>query len=291
MHRFTLFHRLSLAYLLLPTTLLADGGWLPGKRQGTFWLDQQIMVTSRFFGPDGQLVRIPNTQVFITRLRAEYGLSARLAVVRSAPLFFRTAVSTQMYGPDGYTTSRDVLNAFGDLDLGLKYALIKDRPFVLSAGLVLGVPTGNTNGGNTGMLRSGDGEFNQMLQLEAGHQAPGSPVRTSVMAGFNHRTRGFSHELHFRLESTRCFGGKWAAGAGFEAVRSLLNGDAPEVSGTLFSNNVSYMSAGPTLLFQASKNLMFTGTARFVFAAKNTLASPLAAFGLAYQFARRGKKP
>ena len=56
------------------------------------------------------------------------------------------------------------------------------------------MPIGNDSGGSQGNLQTGDGEFNQLIQLDAGTGFPigGTNGYANVYVGFNNRTNGFS---------------------------------------------------------------------------------------------------
>ena len=67
---------------------------------------------------------------------------------------------------------------------------------MMSARVLFGLPTGKDSGGETGILQTGDGEFNQMLRLDlsSGFSANGW---FSFYAGYNNRTQGFSDDYRF----------------------------------------------------------------------------------------------
>ena len=183
----------------LPFGLYA-GGWIPKKGQGFFQLSEFAILNSEdFYNGSGEVVSIATNNIYTSSLYLEYGLGSNWSFEAYVPFFYRQTAST----PSGI----DELNAFGDMSLTTRYGLIQDRPFVLSIGLTLGIPSGVVGGGSTGILNSGDGEFNQIITLEAARVFGNFFAQVGI--GFNNRTQGFSEEfrysiyLGYRLERLR----------------------------------------------------------------------------------------
>ncbi|MGI9542045.1 MAG: hypothetical protein ACR2MX_02235, partial [Cyclobacteriaceae bacterium] len=164
---------------------------------------------------------------------------------------------------------------------GLKYGLITDRPIVVSASLLLGLPIGKTAGGETGILQTGDGEFNQLVRLEASTSV-GNGYFT-LLAGFNNRTNDFSDEVHYGFEVGYTYNEKLLGLVKVNGVSSLNNGNASGSAGsTIFSNNTEFISIAPELNYNLSDKWGISGSAAFAVSGKNILAAPNYNLGVFY---------
>jgi len=141
----------------------------------------------------------------------------------------------------------EAINTLGDIDLGFKYGLTSAGKVPLALTVILGIPTGKTSGGTQNNLQTGDGEFNQLIQLDAGagFSVKKTSLYTSAYVGFNNRTNGYSEELRFGLEGGAGFldSKLWLTGK-LNVVESLKNGETAEAitSTSLFANNSEFAS-------------------------------------------------
>lgn len=267
--RFTL-----ILFLLLSISEVSAGGWLPGRGKGFFKLGQRFIIANQFYNLNGEIIPISTTSLYITSFYGEYGFSDRWAGILYAPIFFRSTLAEQRFLSSGIVEPGDELNSIGDFDLGIKYRIMQKGSFVLSGSLVLGLPLGNSGGGETGLLQSGDGEFNQLLKVEAGYSFYPSPFYASAGLGVNNRTKDFSDEFRFSGEVGYTPSDKLALIAKVEGVRSFKNGDAAAALTGIFSNNTAYVSYGPEIAYTATKKMGLTGGVFFAGAGRNILARP-----------------
>jgi len=154
------------------------------------------------------------------------------------------------------------LNTFGDIDFSLKYGLTPTgSAWPVSVTVLFGIPTGNSAGGFSGNLQTGDGEFNQMLRLDAGHGFKlfnKTNGYATAYAGFNNRTKGFSEEIRFGAETGLQFLNKklWFIGR-LDVIESLKNGDT--ISGvnstSIFANNTEFVSIGAEVNYYLTSKL------------------------------------
>lgn len=72
----------------------------------------------------------------------------------------------------------------GDTNVGISYGLLQNGAFVLNASVLFGLPIGETAGGDSQVLQSGNGEFNQLIRLNAGYSFSSAPVYTAASVGF-----------------------------------------------------------------------------------------------------------
>ena len=186
---------------------------------------------------------------------AEYGFTEKITGVIYAPVFSRATLNRRVDTNDMLIAEGDELNSVGDIDISFKYTFLQKDALVVSFGLTLGIPTGNPSGGNTQLLQTGDGEFNQLVNLSAGYSFYPVPFYAILDLGVNNRTSNFSDEFRYGVELgytlkkftliTRAFG-----------VKSFFNGDENALNGNgLFNNNVEYLSLAPELIFQMNEQL------------------------------------
>ncbi|MCB0487490.1 MAG: hypothetical protein R2820_13750 [Cyclobacteriaceae bacterium] len=262
---------LTLASIVL--TAHAGGGWPQPKRGGYFKLGQNFIIAPSFYGPTGDIVDITTISLYTTSIYGEYGFTDRLTGIGYFPLFVRSTLNEIKFQQSGSTIPGDELNSIGDAELGLKYAIITNKPVVLSATVTLGLPLGETAGGESQILQTGDGEFNQMLRLDVSHSFYPSPFYVSAYGGFNNRTKNFSDEARFGFEVGATFK-KFIPIFKLNVVQSLNNGGAAVVQNGVFSNNTEYVSPTIELNYQLKDKLGVTASGGFAFAGQNILAAP-----------------
>lgn len=156
-----------ISLLTLSALSFAGGGWPQPKGSGYYKLGQNWIIADSFYGPEGDIVGIRTTSLYTASFCGEYGITKRMTGILYFPFFVRNTLNEEQYSPSGTIVSGEALNALGDTDIAFKYGLIVDKPVVLSATLLLGIPLGKTAGGEGGILQTGDGEFNQMIRIDA----------------------------------------------------------------------------------------------------------------------------
>lgn len=260
----------------------AGGGWTQPKGKGYFKLGQNVLSANRFFAPDKSLIDITTVGMFTTSAYGEYGLTDKFTAIAYVPFFTRSTLNMVRFQPSGRELPGDELNDFGDMDISLQYALHKSDTWVVSARVLLGLPTGNPGGGASGILQTGDGEFNQMLRID-GSRPLGSKAWAGAYVGYNNRTRGFSDEWRYGLEVGLKLGRMSYVQFKTNVVRSTFNGGDIETQGnTIFANNVEYVSPGVEFGWEAKGGLGFNVSAEGAFSGRNILAAPNIAAGITY---------
>ncbi|MGB3848406.1 MAG: hypothetical protein WA958_00450 [Tunicatimonas sp.] len=263
----------ALALTFGTTFAQAGGGWTPPPGTGFFKLGQNTIIANRFYQPDGTLVDIRTVSLFTTSVYGEYGFTNRLAGVVYAPLFVRSTLNHVRYTSGRPTEAGDYVNSVGDVDVGLRYGLIREGPVVVSIGLTLGLPLGETAGGDTGLLQTGDGELNQLLTVEAS-RAVGNFYATALL-GVNHRTNNFSEELRYGLEAGYRFGKRLLTQLRLYGVESFKNGtDAGGTSNSIFANDIEYLSVTPEVAYALTDRLGVTASVGLALRGEKILADP-----------------
>jgi hypothetical protein len=246
--------------LLLPLTQLQAGGWPQPKGNGYFKLSEWWLVADQHYTDVGLIDPNQTTGLFNTTLYAEYGLTDRLTVVFNMPLFSRSYFNNQV----SFTTGEvlipgEAINSVGDADLGFRYGFFNKGGWAASASVILGIPLGEDSGGPSGILQTGDGEFNQMVRLDLGRGFRIGSVEAfaNIYGAFNNRTNEFSDEYRFGLEGGATFlNKKITAVARLYGIRSLKNGTLPSegITGTsIFANNSEFLAFSPEVAYNINE--------------------------------------
>ncbi len=228
------------------STLTAGGPWPQLKGKGYFKLSEWWVVFDQHYTDTGLIDPNITTGVFNTSLYAEYGLTDRFTGIINAPLLSRNYMNNLVSN-----TTQEVLipgeaiNTIGDIDIGIKYGLTKSGSQIpIAVSLILGLPTGKKSGGSQNNLQTGDGEFNQLLRIDAG-TGIGKNAYVSGYLGFNNRTNDFSDEYRVGVEAGLGLIEKklWLTGK-LDIVESLKNGATAETitSTSVFANNAEFTS-------------------------------------------------
>lgn len=232
-----------------PLLMSAGGPWVQKKGKSYFKLSEWAVVFDQHFTSSGLLDPNVTTGVFNTFLYGEYGVTDQYTILLNSAVFSRTYVNNLVSGTTGNIIAPGgALNYFGDTDIGIKRSIGKSNRYPLAATVVLGLPTGKSSGGVGGNLQTGDGEFNQLVQLDVGHGFQSFGKNSSYYAaylGFNHRTKGFSEEIRYGLEGgIAFFDSKTWLIARIAGVESLKNGLTAEdsMSTSIFANNTEFTS-------------------------------------------------
>lgn len=264
-----------------------EGGWVQNKGTGFFRLAQNMISSQKFFARDTEVIDITTTSVYISNFYGEYGISEKLTAIAYIPFFTRVVLNELRFRPSNNTVPGDELNGMGDFLVGAKYGLVRNKPVVISASLLLGIPIGNPEGGETKLLQTGDGEFNQLIRIEAGYSVPKTNLYLTGGVGFNNRTKDFSDEFHYNFEVGYSFmKSKLIAIMKVYGVVSFFNGEAAIVSNGIFANNTEFLSYTPQLVYNINKNWGVDINAGFALTGRNILAAPNYSLGVFYKLTK-----
>ena len=232
------------------STAEAGGPWTQKKGKGYFKISEWWLVFDEHYTSKGLSDPNVTNGIYSTFFYGEYGITDRVTTTLNTALFTRNVVNNVLSQTTGdVVTAGEAINNIGDADVSVKYSLTKPGakfPVALSA--VFGLPLGQSVGGVLNNLQTGDGEFNQILQLDAGRGFKlGSKVNaySAMYLGVNNRTKGFSEELRYGAEfGVGLFGGKSWVVVKITGVDSFKNGftAASSTTGGVFANNSEYTS-------------------------------------------------
>jgi hypothetical protein len=260
---------------LVAASALAGGGWPQPKGKGYFKLSQSYLLSSRIFDGNGNVIDLtPSYGYFATSFYGEYGFTDRLTGIIYMPFFARATKNELQYNQPGVPSEPGAaLNSFGDTDIAIKYGLIVNKPIVVSATILFGLPLGDNGATNANALQTGDGEFNQMLRVDASHSFYPKKFYVSAYGAFNNRTKGFSDEVRFGAEIGWTLK-KFIPILKVSTVHSLFNGDVGVIQNGVFSNNIEFISPALELNYQLTDKLGISASMATALAARNILASP-----------------
>ena len=263
--------------------LKAGGGWVNPKGKGFFKLSEWWVISDSHytgFGVDPNIT----TGLFNTNLYAEYGISERTEAIINFPIFSRAYTNDEISGTTGKVIiPGDAINSLGDTDLGIKYAIVRNKPFVLSATLLLGIPLGKSDSGNRGTLETGDGEFNQQLIFNLSTSKSIGSFNTfyTVNLGFNNRTKGFSDELRYGIEVGAIFKKKIIGVYRILVLKSLKNSTFEESNGaTIFASDTEFSSYTYELSYEFKEKYGLTANVGGAFSGKLIFANKTYSVGV-----------
>ena len=262
----------------------AGGGWTQPKNGGYLKLNQSMIYATKYFQPNGIVTDITTTALYTTSIYAEYGITDRFTGILYFPFFSRMTVNEVQFINSGDIIPGDAVNALSDAEVTLKYGLVKNGPVVVSTSLTFGLPLGVANGGESGALQTGDGEFNQLLRVEASHFFAALPLYATALVGINNRTKDFSEEFHYGLEVGVSILPQLLGLVRIYGVESFKNGNPGGTANGVFSNNMEYLSIAPELDYSFSDKCGISAQAAFALHGERILASPNYSFGVFMKF-------
>ncbi len=253
---------------------MAGGGWTQEKGNGFYKLGQNVIFGTQYFTPAGTIEPITTISLYTTSFYGEYGITDRLTGILYLPFFVRSTLNEERLASGVLQTPGDAFNSIGDTDISIKYGITKGKRIALSASLTLGLPLGSPGGGETSILQTGDGEFNQMVSIDAG-TGFSNGIYANVNLGFNNRTKNFSNEFRYGLE-TGWSNGKLTGLLRLTGVKPLGDGQGTplNVNNGVFGNRVEYLAFTPEILYQFSKKFGFSLSTGMAFYGKRILANP-----------------
>ena len=274
-----------LVFGVLSFQCLAGGGWLQQKGNGFLKLNQFALRANRYFNPEGNLIDVrPKISVYTSSFYLEYGITSKLTGVAYFPFYSRVTLN-RFKKLDGTIDSGDEINSLGDAEVTLKYGIVTDQPTVVSISLTGGIPLGDPNGGRTGSLQTGDGEFNQMVRIDISHSFYPFPAYLSTYAGVNNRTKNLSDEFRYGFEAGYTHKRWLTFLTKLYGVTSLRNGNqATSPNQGLFSNNMEYLAISPEIIVDHKNYYGFTANVSFAVSGQQILASPSYSIGAYLKF-------
>lgn len=277
---------LAVVFLLSLPKMFAGGGWPQLKAEGYFKLSQWWIVADQHYTDQGLIDPNVTTGIFNTSLYGEYGFTDRITGVLYMPFFSRAFNNNLVSGTTGeILVPGDAINSFGDTDVGIKIGLTKrGAPVAVAASIMFGIPLGIEIGGSQNNLQTGDGEFNQLIKLDAGKSF--GKAYGNAYLGFNNRSNGFSDEFHYGIEGGVSLANSrlWLIGRLY-GIASFRNGDASvgANSTSIFANNIEYTSYSVEAAYKVQGNVGISATIASAFRGELVLAQPSYSVGIFFE--------
>ncbi len=241
----------TLLFISICNIAMGGGPWPQPKGKAYIKLSEWWTIFDQHYTDTGQIDPNLTTGIFNTSIYAEYGVTDRFTTVINAPIFSRSYMNNQRSGTtEEIIIQGEAINSIGDIDIGLKYGLTRPGANIpVSVTLTLGLPTGETSGGELGSLQTGDGEFNQYLKIDAGKsfQLGKASSYISIYGGINNRTQDFSEEFRTGGEvGIGLLNSKFWLTGKLDIVQSFNNGATAENanSTSIFANNSEFVAIG-----------------------------------------------
>lgn len=251
-----------LLFTVIFITQNSFGQWSKGKGNGYYKLSAWYLNTDQHYTDTGNIDPNVTRSQFNVNLYAEYGLTEKLDIIGYIPFYARATQNNIFSGTNGSLTQEgEAISSIGDIDLGVNYNIYKGNQWAASVKLLLGIPSGEDNGGSDGSYQTGDGEFNQYLSGALGYSTTfkGTPFYLKSYLGYNNRSQNFSDEFRFGLESgLNIFNKKvWLIGR-LDVVKSLQNGSLSaqnNTQGSIFANNIEFVGVGLEASYYITRKL------------------------------------
>lgn len=265
----------------------AGGGWPQPKGKGYYKISQMWILANQHFTDTGELDPNGTRGTYFTTFYGEYGITDRFTGIVNWPFFARSTINEQVSGTTGQVIDPgDAINGVGDMDITVKYGLTQNKRMAVSASLLLGLPLGQSTGGYDGTLQTGDGEFNQMLQVDAGTSFKVGNLYpyANAFVAFNNRTGGFSDEFRYGIETGVEYQ-RFFAVLRVYGVSSFKNGEPNfNTAGTsLFANNAEYLAINPELSFKITDKIGVSATVGTAAWGKLIFANPTYTVGVYFK--------
>lgn len=277
-----------IAILFLSINLAHAGGpWTQKKGVGYLKLSEWWIKYDQHFTDSGKLDPNITTAIYTTAFYGEYGITDRFTTVVYAPLFVRNLHNNEISSTTAEVTQvGEAINSLGDIDVSFKYGLTSPgAKFPISLTLTLGIPSGVTGKGDLGILQTGDGEFNQLLQIDAGtgFKLGGLNAYAAASVGVNNRTNGFSEEFRYGFEAGAGLlkDKLWIIGR-LGGVESFNNGNrAIDASSTgIFADRAEYTSFGVEAAYYITRQFGISASFASAFRGRIIAAAPSYSVGV-----------
>ena len=281
---------LSLSLLIgMISTTFAGGGWPQPKGHGYFKVSQWWLISDQHFTDAG--LKDPNITmgVFNTSLYGEYGITNKLTGIVYFPFYSRALINNvRSATTEELLIPGDAINSIGDTDISLKYGIYAKNGLSMTVQGTLGLPLGNSAGGINNNLQTGDGEWNQMLQLDAGTSFKLGSLNAyaNVYGAFNNRTNGFSDEVRYGIETGAPFlKDKFYLIFRLFGITSLQNGTSTSMinSTSIFANNSEHLTFSPELNYFFNENWGVSANAAIPLRGKIIFSAPAYSAGVFFR--------
>jgi hypothetical protein len=238
------------------STSLSAGAWTQKANGGFYKLGVRYISATNYYDKEGKKNEIPKLTNLFLSLYSEYGATDQLTIIANLSVLESIKIEDQEY--NGILVSKGSSNSgLADSEIGARYRIWQGEGSLLSTELFLGIPIGNSK--NRMGLNTGDGEFNQILNILYGKSFYPLPSYLSAQVGFNNRNAGFSDEIKYAIEIGYNLYPSILLALKIHGVETLENGSKNVLGGMygLHSNNQKYLAFGPELSYSFANSMGF----------------------------------
>lgn len=274
MQRFIISLVVCSTFLFCNSENLRSQGWPQKAGHGFYKLGVNIVSSDKFYEKSGEVLTIPTLSDYTVSLYGEYGITGGVTGILYLPVVKRITLNKQVGEPSGFVYFEgDEVTGVADADVGVRVQLFKTGSTVLTAGLKLGLPLGSDEQENG--LYTGDGEFNQVLTIGAGHSFYPLPAYATGFLGVNNRTNGYSDEVHYGAELGYTVAEAVTVSGRLTGLESFRNGDGDVTGGMggLFANDQRYLTYGAEVAWQMTEYVGLSAGITSAFFGRNTLSA------------------
>jgi len=265
--------------LLFSTQQTNAGAWPLKKGKGYYKIDFRYLTGDKIYNNDGNKIPVPKFTDITVGIFGSYGFTNNLTGFINVAPFHSASVDTSSF-INGSETS---LKGFGDLSIGLKYGLFKIEKTIISGKIIAGIPTAKSS--PDGGLWIGRNDFNQSVGIEAGTSFYPVPIYLTGGITFNNRSKGFSDEFRYMIESGYKFSSKFLLIVRFHGQISLKNGDSSVKGGFgVFSNNQQYIAYNAELNYKFTGNIGIKAYYESGTKGKNIISAPVINAGIFFTY-------
>lgn len=217
----------------------------------------------------------------------EYGISNRITAILDVPVVRLNSFSTT-----------ETVGGLGNIQLGLKYKLLKNFP--LSLQVALDIPS--NNGSNFAQSKNAnalgefdeinlpvsDGEFNVWTTLAASQGFANGKTYASAFSSVNFRTESFNNQLQVGVELGHLFFDKLYL-IGKLKIQKSLSGENNNQSGSfLYGEGTTYTNFGITSMYKLNNHLNlvanYSDYSGFLVERKNIYDGGTFSLGVAFEY-------
>jgi protein XagA len=127
------------------------------------------------------------------------------------------------------------------------------------------------------------GDFNQSINVQAGHSFYPLPAYFNVFLLFNNRTEGYSDELNYGIEAGYTFYTDLSVIAKAKGQQPMYNGRDDKIGGAgVLLNDQRYIAYGVELVYKLTNNFGLIVFFESGTAGKNIVSAPVYTVGIYY---------
>lgn len=273
---------LSLGIIMFSiTNIISAEGWTKKAGSSYFGLDFRFISSTKYHNSNGDNVEFDGIKNYSLNLYSEYGLTDELTFKLNFPFYKNLEYDYSKFSENSYFDQNN--SGIGDIDLGFRYKLKKIGQTTIALGLTFGIPisTEDTYGKDKKFALS-DGEFNQIIGLEAGHSLYPLPVYIAGSVKFNNRNEGYSDQFRFGIEGGYKVAKNLLLNLRLNFLKSFKNGDKEvfENQIPILANNQEYTAVKIGAFYNFYENFGVASTFDFGLSAKNILSAPVFSVGI-----------